>query len=340
MATLQTTTLSSTVPLGLPSGTTAQRPTSPVNGMMRFNTSIGIVEVYVNGVWMDLASGVSVGGMLVELWGAGGGGSAAGGWTYGSDGGGGGYTWGYLTGLTPGESLVLIVGQGGVNYGTTNMFGGGAPSSTNGTDNRYGGAGGGLTGIFRGSYTYGNALMIAGGGGAGGCSRAGNGNIGGAGGGYTGQDGVSPYDGKTGYRGIGGSQTAAGAAASSDSANAGNQQGQLQGGSCRVNSYGGAGGGGYWGGSAGGYSESNTMGGGGGGSGYIHPTFVINGGTMMGNYRTAAVTVSGQTYGYGGVFSNTQNGTGNYGSNGFARITKNGTTTTYTYTGSNINLTF
>lgn len=340
MATLVSASITSTTPLGLPSGTTAERPTVPTNGMMRYNTTIGITEVYVNGAWIDAATGTPVGGMLVELWGAGGGGAAAGGWLYGADGAAGGYTWGYLIGLTPGESLILVVGQGGVNYGTTNMFGGGAPSSTNGSDNRYGGAGGGLTGIFRGSYTYANALMIAGGGGGGGVSHAGNGNIGGAGGGYTGADGVSPYDSKPAYAGKGGTQTAAGANASSDSVNAGGQQAQLQGGSSRVNSYGGGGGGGYWGGSGGGYSEGNTMAGGAGGSGYVHPTFVKNGYTVAGVNKTSPVTIAGQTYGYGGAFSNTQNGTGNYGSNGYARITKNGTTTAYTYTGSNISLTF
>ena len=38
------------------SGTTAQRPSSPVNGMMRYNTTINNAEIYANGVW----SGVNV----------------------------------------------------------------------------------------------------------------------------------------------------------------------------------------------------------------------------------------------------------------------------------------
>jgi hypothetical protein len=340
MAILKNTTIVDTSALTLPSGTTAQRPALLTNGMVRFNATIGAVESYVNGAWREAGRGIPLGAMLVELWGAGGGGSAAGGWNQGANGGAGGYTWGYLTDLTPGEALVLIVGQGGVNYGTTNMFGGGAPSSTNGSDNRYGAAGGGLTGLFRGSYSFANALLIAGGGGGGGNSRAGNGNVGGAGGGNVGQDGESPYDNKFGHRGRAASRTAAGENASSDLVNAGGQQGQLQGGSSRGNSYGGGGGSGYWGGSGGGYSESNTMAGGGGGSGYVHPTLVKDGATITGIRRTPAVIVSGQTFGFGGVASNTQNGAGNPGGNGFARITKNGTTTSYTYTGSNINLTF
>jgi hypothetical protein len=41
----------------LPTGTTAQRPSSPVNGMMRYNTDVstgGQVEIYQNGTWRSL----------------------------------------------------------------------------------------------------------------------------------------------------------------------------------------------------------------------------------------------------------------------------------------------
>jgi len=41
----------------MPVGTTAQRPVSPVNGMIRYNTNIvtgGEVEVYQNGYWRSL----------------------------------------------------------------------------------------------------------------------------------------------------------------------------------------------------------------------------------------------------------------------------------------------
>lgn len=37
--------------LSLPSGTTAQRPNSAINGDMRFNTSTGLVEVYMGNRW-------------------------------------------------------------------------------------------------------------------------------------------------------------------------------------------------------------------------------------------------------------------------------------------------
>jgi len=35
----------------LPAGTTAQRPASPVTGMMRFNTTTGLVEMYNGTSW-------------------------------------------------------------------------------------------------------------------------------------------------------------------------------------------------------------------------------------------------------------------------------------------------
>ena len=35
----------------LPAGSTAQRPTSPVNGYMRYNTDLLAMEAYVNGAW-------------------------------------------------------------------------------------------------------------------------------------------------------------------------------------------------------------------------------------------------------------------------------------------------
>ena len=45
-------TVSGTGFLSIPAGTGAQRPTtSLVNGMMRYNTSIGAVEAYVQGQW-------------------------------------------------------------------------------------------------------------------------------------------------------------------------------------------------------------------------------------------------------------------------------------------------
>lgn len=52
--TAQNVTLSSTGALSVPSGTTAQRPSSPVNGMLRYNTTIPQLESYVNGSWVSI----------------------------------------------------------------------------------------------------------------------------------------------------------------------------------------------------------------------------------------------------------------------------------------------
>lgn len=41
--------------IGLPSGTTAQRPSSPVNGMIRYNTTTLSVEGYANNTWVAFA---------------------------------------------------------------------------------------------------------------------------------------------------------------------------------------------------------------------------------------------------------------------------------------------
>ena len=222
------------------------------------------------------------------MWGAGGGGGTAGGWSYGAPGGAGGYSTGIIT-VNPSDTLYIVVGGGGQVNSSTSAYGGGGIANRSGSDNRYGSGGGGYSGVFTASTpSQVAALIIAGGGGGGGSSRAGTSNQGGAGGGTTGEDGYSPYDSKTGYRGRGGTQSAAGADASCDSANASGFQAALLGGTCRVNGYGGAGGGGYWGGSAGGYSESNTMGGGGGGSGYLHPTLVASGTLTVGSATTPA----------------------------------------------------
>jgi len=210
----------------------------------------------------------------VYAWGGGGAGGTVGGWTYGSPGGAGGAANGVVS-VTNSSYPVVVGGNGVVNSAAgAGAVGGGGAASNNNTDNRYAGGGGGYSGLFLSSVSQANALIIAGGGGGGGSSRAGAGNAGGGGGGSVGQVGYSPYDGKTAYGGNPGTQSAAGANASCDSANTPGGQGALQGGVVRINSYGGGGGGGYWGGSAGGYSESNTMGGGGGGSAYYNPTYV------------------------------------------------------------------
>jgi hypothetical protein len=52
MATLKNTTINDTGFIRLPVGTTAQRPGSPVAGMIRFNTSLSIIEFYNGSSWV------------------------------------------------------------------------------------------------------------------------------------------------------------------------------------------------------------------------------------------------------------------------------------------------
>lgn len=44
----------------VPSGTTAQRPGAPSNGMIRYNTDLGVFEGYKNGSWETFAAGTGV----------------------------------------------------------------------------------------------------------------------------------------------------------------------------------------------------------------------------------------------------------------------------------------
>jgi hypothetical protein len=57
MATLKNTTFSDTGELKIPAGSTAQRPGSPNAGMIRFNTTLGMVEFYNGTNWIDAATG-------------------------------------------------------------------------------------------------------------------------------------------------------------------------------------------------------------------------------------------------------------------------------------------
>ena len=62
MATLLNTRLTDQT-LILPSGTTAERPVNPAPGSVRFNTTLGIAEVYDFGSWRDLANGAESSGV-------------------------------------------------------------------------------------------------------------------------------------------------------------------------------------------------------------------------------------------------------------------------------------
>lgn len=69
MATLKNTLINDTGYLQLPTGTTAQRPVSPSDGYMRYNTTNSVVEVYSNGTWRDIvfASSYITDGLVMYL---------------------------------------------------------------------------------------------------------------------------------------------------------------------------------------------------------------------------------------------------------------------------------
>ena len=188
----------------LPSGTTAQRPSSPVAGANRFNTTIGATEYYNGSNWVSL-SNYSVNYLLVA-----GGGSAGGSGSGG--GGGGGVLIGATSALIPGTAYTVTVGAGGAASGTAqgasgsnsvfsaiqvNAIGGGAGGKrANGFSGGSAGGGGALGGTYyiggfgtpsqggNGGSAGGAQYLSGGGGGAGGfgasatSSSGGNGGVG------------------------------------------------------------------------------------------------------------------------------------------------------------------
>lgn len=68
MAQLKNTTISGTGSIGLPTGTTAQRPSSPSAGMIRYNTTIADTEYYDGAAWRPLSDSnpEATGGTIVD----------------------------------------------------------------------------------------------------------------------------------------------------------------------------------------------------------------------------------------------------------------------------------
>jgi hypothetical protein len=175
--TAQNVTLSSTGAIKVPTGTTAQRPASPTNGMTRYNTTTGQLEVYNTASgWANAGtSGVSYSASyLIVAGGGGGGASNAGG------GGAGGLLSGTTT-LTIGTTYSFTVGAGAtaisgntnrgnngndsIAFSLTAIAGGGGGAQGGTAAGKSGGSGGG------GSYQTG----------AGGAATSGQGFAGGTG---------------------------------------------------------------------------------------------------------------------------------------------------------------
>ena len=194
--------------LSLPAGTTAQRPASPQNGTMRYNTSTQSIEVYTSGSWLNIKPATVPGGVTYTSTGSfiapaaitevkvtvvsgGGGGGGSNRHCGGASGGTGGTAIG-VTSVIPGTSYAVVVGTGG---------GGGARGNNN-----TGGSGGGTGGQ---SSFNGTTIYATGGGGGAFC--------GGGGGSGTGVNGSLNLTGSTitgyGYAGGGAAQSEAFAAA-------------------------------------------------------------------------------------------------------------------------------
>ena len=275
----------------LPTGTTAQRPGSPVVGMIRMNTTTGNPEWYSTafGSWVNFAD---LAGLTVTVFAWGGGG--AGGWSAGSGGGGGAAT-GTFNALGT-TSYAVVVGGGGSSQAPNAGAGSAVPGGGGLAGNLgFGGQGGGYTGIFLNASSQSNAYLIAGGGGG----AAFEGSAGGAGGGTNGVAGGSGAE----AGGGGGTQSAGGTSVSQTGS-------ALQGGSAGSQSDGGGsggGGGGYWGGGAG--ANSNPGSAGGGGSGYFNPSFVTGATLTAGSGTTPGDSSNPLRGGAGGGGTNTGSGT-------------------------------
>lgn len=246
----------------VPTGTSAQRST--VNGSIRYNTTLNVLEAYANGSWITFAGTVptyTISYLVVA--GGGGGGNAV----YGVDNGGGGGAGGFLTGtaaLSLGTTYAVTVGAGGANtvQGSNSVavsvtaIGGGYGGTHSVVAGGNGGSGGGGAG--------------AGGTTSGGSGTSGQGNAGGAGsstygagGGGANAAGTGGPSGGTG--GPGGNGNASSITGTSVTYAGGGGGG---GGSSRA--AGGSGGGGQGGGGSGQLptaGTANTGGGGGGGTG-------------------------------------------------------------------------
>jgi len=143
----------------LPAGTTAQRPASPLVGMMRYNTTISQYEAYQSTGWAVIYAYTSYPVSYLIVAGGGGGGGAQSTVNNSGSGGAGGLLQGTTT-LSAGTTYSFVVGGGGA--------GGAGGSPTNGT---------------QGTNSTGLSLTAIGGGYGSGNSNGGNGGSGGGGGG-------------------------------------------------------------------------------------------------------------------------------------------------------------
>lgn len=183
--------------LKLPYGTTGQRPTNVALGMQRWNSDLGVVEVWNGSVWLPITGATQ--GVYLVVGGGGGGGTSV----FASAGGGG--AGGILTGsfyANVSTSYSIVVGSGGSagvsgtnssGFGVTAIGGGHGGGNVNPPSGNFSGGSGGSGGGsaidnsagsgtagqgFAGSTGRGDPFQGGGGGGAGGASTRPNGGVG------------------------------------------------------------------------------------------------------------------------------------------------------------------
>jgi hypothetical protein len=262
---------SATGAANLPSGTTGQRPGSPVAGMQRFNATTGYMEYYNGTSWEQIASPYQVEFLVV----AGGGGG-------GADLGGGGGAGGYLaqsTTLMPITAYTVTIGAGGAGgtspRETSSSFGKDGSNSVFGLFSAVGGGGGGTYWNGNATYETGRAGGSGGGGGGGVTSTTGAPGTGTAG---QGNNGGRAYGGSPYYGAGGGGANAVGADATSSSGGNGGAGINWQ---SLGTTYGGGGGGSAYGTGSG--TAFGTGGAGGGGNGGYGSSTNTTGGSGTAN---------------------------------------------------------
>jgi len=301
----------------VPVGTTGQRPATPVNGLIRYNTTKDFYEGYYNSNWLRFQTYLQGEYTLTYVLAAGGGGGALGG------GGGGGLIANTTTAI-PTTVYTITIGAGGATSangsnssitGIATATGGGAGGTYSGNGASGGSGGGGtggdeshLAGYAGGAGTTGQGFAGGGGGTNVGAGQSGCGGGGGAGG--AGAGGASNTSGGVGGNGGAGyTSSITGISVSYAGGGGGGGGGSAAGGT-------GTGGGGNGGGtaSAGG---TNTGGGGGGGT--------FPGGTAAAG-GSGVCFISMPTINYTGTTTGTPTVT-TYGSTTVLKYTASGTYT-------------
>jgi len=303
----------STGSIKIPIGTTAQRPASPANGMVRYNTTESEYEVYKGNAWFILdSSGYTYTADFLVIAGGGGGsgtslagGGGAGGYRTSAGTSGGGASAESALTFVGGTTYTITVGAGGSggasgsNGGNSLISGSGLATITSigggsGSNNASAGASGGSGGgSGRDSVNTGGAGTSGQGfaGGTGGGSSNSSSASGGGGAGAVGANAASPWTGGNG--GVGVASTITG----SSVYRAGGGGGAAYAGLGRDGGTGGNGGGGNGSGNSATSATAGTANTGGGGGGGMSNSSGGSGGSGVVILRVATSKYSGTTTG-------------------------------------------